>query len=210
MLYPRLYPFHCTSVSGYLMTSWWHHQMETFSVVLALSEGNPPVTGEFPSQKPVTRIFDVFFDLCLSRGMSKQSRRRWFQTSLRSLWRHWNAMLHEPKTKPLLQPMMTEIYMAIIITDPADFLKHWYSVCSLCIILHSIFPQSMVQNVCLDSMNQMDIIDIWIVMIQIAFVCLDSCVVSHVHWIFCSYNRILVIPYWYFLIFHFVLFSTRT
>ena len=35
--------------------------METFSVLLAYSAGNSPVTGEFPTQKPVTRSFDVFF-----------------------------------------------------------------------------------------------------------------------------------------------------
>ena len=33
--------------------------METFSVLLVLCEGNSPVTGEFPSQKPVTRSFDL-------------------------------------------------------------------------------------------------------------------------------------------------------
>ena len=38
--------------------------METFSALLALCAGNSPVTGEFPSQWPVTRSFDVFFDLC--------------------------------------------------------------------------------------------------------------------------------------------------
>ena len=37
--------------------------METFSTSLALCEGNSPVTGEFPSQRPVTQSFDVFFDL---------------------------------------------------------------------------------------------------------------------------------------------------
>ena len=28
---------------------WWRHQMETFPLLLALCEGNPPVTGGFPS-----------------------------------------------------------------------------------------------------------------------------------------------------------------
>ena len=37
--------------------------METFSVLLALCAGNSPVSGEFPLQRPVTRSFDVFFDL---------------------------------------------------------------------------------------------------------------------------------------------------
>ena len=31
------------------------------------------VTGEFPAQKPVTRSFDVFFDLRLNKRLSKQS-----------------------------------------------------------------------------------------------------------------------------------------
>ena len=34
--------------------------METFSVLLALCEGNPPVTGGFLSQRSETRSFDVF------------------------------------------------------------------------------------------------------------------------------------------------------
>ena len=28
--------------------SWWHHQMETFSALLAICVGNSPVPGEFP------------------------------------------------------------------------------------------------------------------------------------------------------------------
>ena len=71
--------------------SWWRHQMETFSALLVLFEGNSPVTGEFPSQGPVTRTFDVFFDLRLNKRLSKPSRRRWFETPSRSLWRHCNV-----------------------------------------------------------------------------------------------------------------------
>ena len=44
--------------------------METFSALLALCEGNPPVTGGFPSQKPVTRTFDVFFDQRLNKRLA--------------------------------------------------------------------------------------------------------------------------------------------
>ena len=39
--------------------------METFSALLAISEGNSPVTGEFTAQRPMTRSLDVFFDLRL-------------------------------------------------------------------------------------------------------------------------------------------------
>ena len=38
--------------------------------------------------------FDDFFDLRLNKRFSKQSRRRWFETSPCSLWRHCNVMLH--------------------------------------------------------------------------------------------------------------------
>ena len=69
---------------------WWRHQMETFSALLALCAGNSPVTREFPPQKLVTRSFDVFFDLQLNKWLCKQSRRWWFETPSRSLWRHCN------------------------------------------------------------------------------------------------------------------------
>ena len=48
--------------------TWWRHQMETFAVLLPLCAGNSSVTGEFPSQRPVTRSFDVFFDLRMKSG----------------------------------------------------------------------------------------------------------------------------------------------
>ena len=58
------YPFlRCTRA-----VSWWCHQMETFSALLALCEGNPPVTGGFPSQRPVARSVDVFFICAWTNG----------------------------------------------------------------------------------------------------------------------------------------------
>ena len=69
-----------------LQTTWWRHQMEIFSALLALCAGNSPVNGEFPPQRPVTRSSDVFFDLRLS----KQSWGWGFETPSRSLWRHRN------------------------------------------------------------------------------------------------------------------------
>ena len=69
---------------------WRRHQMETFSALLALCVGNSLVTGEL--QRPVTRNFDgVFFYLRLNKRLSKQSRRRWFETPSWSLWRHYNV-----------------------------------------------------------------------------------------------------------------------
>ena len=73
--------------------SWWRHQMETFFALLALCAGNSPVTGEFPAQRPVTRSFDVFFDLRPNWQLSKQSWGWWFETPSHSLWRHSNVWL---------------------------------------------------------------------------------------------------------------------
>ena len=72
--------------------TWWRHQIETFFALLALCAGISPVTDEFPSQRPVMRSFDVSFDLRLNKRLSNQSRRRWFETPSRSLWRHRNDM----------------------------------------------------------------------------------------------------------------------
>ena len=52
----------------YRRNPWWRHQMEIFVALLALCEGNPPVTGGFLSRRPVTQSFDVFFDLRLKNG----------------------------------------------------------------------------------------------------------------------------------------------
>ena len=77
-----LYPF-----------SWWRHHMETFSALLAICAGNSPVPGEFPAQRPVTRSFDVFFDLRLNKRLSKQSWGWWLETTWRSLWRGCNVAM---------------------------------------------------------------------------------------------------------------------
>ena len=72
--------------------SWWRHQMETFSALLAICTGNSPVTCEFPAQRPVTRSFDVLFDLSLNKRLNKQSWGWWFETPLTPLWRHCNVL----------------------------------------------------------------------------------------------------------------------
>ena len=74
------------------LISWWRHQMETFSALLAICAGNSPVPGEFPAQRPVTRSFDVFFDLRLNKRFSKQLGGWWFETLSRPLWRHRNVL----------------------------------------------------------------------------------------------------------------------
>ena len=47
-------------------------------------------TGKFLAQRPVTRSFDVFFDLRLNKWFRKQSWSWWFTTPSHPLWRHRN------------------------------------------------------------------------------------------------------------------------
>ena len=75
--------------SPYMMTS---SNGKIFPVTSPLW-GNSPLTGEFTSQRPVTRSFNVFFDLHLNKLLSKPLRWRWFETPSRSLWRHHNDPL---------------------------------------------------------------------------------------------------------------------
>ena len=65
--------------------------METFSALLPICAGNSPVIGEFPTQRPVTRSFDVSFALRLNKRLSKQWWGWWFETLSRPLWRHRNV-----------------------------------------------------------------------------------------------------------------------
>ena len=48
--------------------------------------GNSPITGEFPAQRPMTRNFDVSFDLCLNKRLSKQWWGWWSETQSCPLW----------------------------------------------------------------------------------------------------------------------------
>ena len=56
------------------IVAWWRHQMGTSSAILVRYAGNSPVTGEFPSQRPVKRSFDVLFDLRLNKRWSTRWR----------------------------------------------------------------------------------------------------------------------------------------
>ena len=84
-----LYWHHMSVIASQI--TWWRHQMETFSAQLALCAGNSG-PGEFPTQRPVTRSFDVFFDLRLNKRLSKQPWGWWFETPSWSLWRQCNVV----------------------------------------------------------------------------------------------------------------------
>ena len=47
------------SSTSFLSSSWWRHQMETFSASLVICAGNSSVPSEFPAQRPVTWMFSL-------------------------------------------------------------------------------------------------------------------------------------------------------
>ena len=56
--WPKAFILHGKNVCVHRHT-WWGHQMETFSVLLAICAGNSPVPVNSPHKRPVTRSFDV-------------------------------------------------------------------------------------------------------------------------------------------------------
>ena len=91
---PRLQPhlseaneLNCYSCSCLMMTS---SNGNIFRVTGPLC-GEFTGPGEFPTQRPVTRSFDAFFDLRLNKRLSKQPWGWWFETLSCPLWRHCNG-----------------------------------------------------------------------------------------------------------------------
>ena len=114
------------------MIAWWRHQMETYSALLALCEGNSPVTSEFPSQRPVTRSFDVFCTLRLNEWLRKQSWDWWSETSSVSLWRQCNDC--KPNVNFVATSGTTEVvFMATVGTKWGD--KSWHRENSRCSVM---------------------------------------------------------------------------
>ena len=87
-------------------------------------------TGEFPSQRPVTWSFGVFFDLSLNKRLSKQSWHRWFEMSLHPLWGHCNDVQHfciPPELCGLCVYILLEYLPTITVWE----LNNWPLCCSI-------------------------------------------------------------------------------
>ena len=104
--------------------AWWRHQMETFSALLAISAENSPVPGEVPTQRSVTRSFDVFFDLRLNKRWSKQSWGWWFETLSRPLWRHCNGVYTVNKW-PQLMHLRAVVVLRLYVCTMQYILHDW-------------------------------------------------------------------------------------
>ena len=74
-------------------------------------------TGEFPAQRPVTRSFDVFFDLRLNRWLSKQPWGWWFEMPSWSLWRHRNEETKHPSLNCEIPALLATVPYGITMTS---------------------------------------------------------------------------------------------
>ena len=74
-----------------LSRRWIFTMMTSSNRTLFRGTGRSPATGEFPSHRPVTRSFDVFFDLHRNKRFSKPWWGWWLKTPSRSLRRHCNG-----------------------------------------------------------------------------------------------------------------------
>ena len=83
---------------AYWVTAFWIRWPDY--ALLSLCAENSLVTGGFPSQRPVTRSFDVCFDLRLNNRFSKHSWGWWFETPSCPLWRHCNVKTLPPLSFP--------------------------------------------------------------------------------------------------------------
>ena len=74
-----------------LRFAWWRHQMETFPRYWPFVRGIPrsPFNSRHKCQWCGASMFS--FICTWTKGLNKQSRSRWFETSSRSLWLHWNV-----------------------------------------------------------------------------------------------------------------------
>ena len=123
-------PLYADSIELTRIQSWWRHQMATFSASLALCRGNSPVAGEFPAQRPVTRSFNVFFDLHQIKRLNKHSRGWWFDTLSRPLWRHCNEFQDHSLRLRHMGVMAFQITASLIL-DIVMWMTHHHSRCKI-------------------------------------------------------------------------------
>ena len=96
--------------------------------------GNSPVTGEFPAQRPVTRSFDVFFDMRLINGWVNNRETGDLRRYRTQLWRHcsvsWVILCKWPGD---IESMILVCLIAIMCSNK------WLCVClfvCICLYMH--------------------------------------------------------------------------
>ena len=95
----------------------WRHQMETFSTLLALC-----VTGGFPSQRPVTRSFGIFFDLFFKQTVEQtiETPVIWDTIASRSLWCDSNERASDSESVSIWWHQQDEFNLI-------DYMEYWHT-----------------------------------------------------------------------------------
>ena len=101
--------------------------------------------GEFTM--PVTRSFEVFFDLHPNKRLSKRSWGWWFETPSRPLWRHCNV-------KTVSKRSVLGWILQSIIVMPGNIVQY-VNKCLLAILWFFFFFYAVNKNVCSRSLNSL-------------------------------------------------------
>ena len=111
--------------------------------------------GEFPTQRPVTRSFDVYFDLRPNKWLSKQSWGWWFETLSCSLWRHrndWcvyrNSCL-EPYTSHVSMLWQKLLIISFLYHNSPTGFRNW--LCDIRLLILALMSSA----ICLSTMMQL-------------------------------------------------------
>ena len=111
--WPRPVTPHAIIVWGTVMKTLWCHLMETFSALLLLFTGNPPVTGGFPSQRNSNADLWCFF-VCL-KSVKQTLDWQVIRDGMTVIWRRCNV-LWEGK-------LSSYFYVFFILANPK---MYWY------------------------------------------------------------------------------------
>ena len=116
----------------------WPWRLRSMTPVLNISQENLKVHiwCKFcdSSSSPLQVILDVFFDLCLNESLNKQSRRGWFKTPSRSVWRQ-SYVNRKPQCRRFIKRLKPEMlsypyvwwYRSIFILV-LDFCMQFYAI----------------------------------------------------------------------------------
>ena len=112
-------------LSLFSLKSWWRHQMETFSALLALCVGNSPVPVNSPHKGQWRGA--VMFSLICARinGWVNNREAWWFETPSWSLWRQSNVKWRERwNFGQILNSLKTSLYIRIAVPESDVKGKH--------------------------------------------------------------------------------------
>ena len=124
-------------------TTWWRHQMETFSALLAICAGNSPVPGEFPTQRPGMRSL-MFSLICIwingwvNNGEAGDLRRHrahcdvtvmtWFDVTMGAAWKMALAWSTIFAFNMLRSRQMATIFQATFSNAFPWMKMYWFSI----------------------------------------------------------------------------------